>query len=148
MAEVTLIPTTDAALAAMSDGAAPELRLPEDWSALDPVRERLGGSARLWLIARDGEVAGLCAFLDHHPEEPPEIGYGTAPSFRGQGLAKAAVRALQQQAKTENLPGLTAQSLAANPASGRVLAACGFVETGTTNVPEMGPVIAWRWTPT
>ncbi len=147
MAEVTLIPITDAALAALSEGAAPELRLPEDWPALDLVRERLAGSARLWLIARDEEVVGLCAFLGADPGEPPEIGYGTAPSFRGQGLAKAAVRALQQQAKTENLPGLTAQSLAANPASGSVLETTGFRQTGTTDVPEMGTVIAWRWTP-
>ncbi len=148
MTDVTLIPTTDAALAALSEGTAPELRLPEDWSTLDPVRERLAGSARLWLILHGTDVAGLCAFLDQRPGEPPEIGYGTAPSFRGQGLAKAAVRALQAQATAEHLPGLTAQSLAANPASGRVLKGCGFVETGTKDIPDMGTVIGWRWTPT
>jgi len=148
MAGVTLIPTTDAALAALSEGAAPELRLPEDWAMLDPVRERLAGSARIWLIASNGAIAGLCAFLDAPEDAPPEIGYGTAPSFRGQGLAQAAVRALQDQATTEHLPGLTAQSLAANPASGRVLAACGFQEIGTKEVPRMGTVVSWLWTPT
>lgn len=57
-----------------------------------------------------------------------EVGYGLVPSARGQGLAREAVEALCRLAEARGVA-VWAETEGENPASERVLAACGFVLT-------------------
>lgn len=61
-----------------------------------------------------------------------EIGYGLAPSARGQGLASRAVRLLVESALARpNVAHVIAETTLDNPASVRVLEACGFALIAT-----------------
>jgi RimJ/RimL family protein N-acetyltransferase len=59
---------------------------------LSAVADRLG----MWVITepRLQEVAGFCALIRREGESDPELMYGLAPRFWGQGLATEASRAL------------------------------------------------------
>lgn len=84
----------------------------------------------MYLIVRaaDGLVVGDIGF--HAPPDErgvAEIGYGLAPSARGQGLASRAVRLLCAWGfQQPNLAAVIAETSVQNLASIRVLAACGF----------------------
>lgn len=111
---------------------------------LEAVIARMAGAPRIWLAVVDSTIVGLAAYLGGPPDEP-EIGYGIAPTYRGGGLAKHVVATLCATAKAEGLTGLTARTAVANPASGAVLKARGFVAGPTETDPEMGEVIHWTW---
>ncbi|MGV6848951.1 MAG: GNAT family N-acetyltransferase [Marinibacterium sp.] len=121
----------------------PDLARPAEGLGLDPVLERMRDADRIWLAARNGEAVGLACFFDSGPR--PEIGYGVRPDLRGQGLAKAIVAALMDMARAEGHAGLSARTAEANPASGAVLSATGFVPAGDSRDPETGRILLWRW---
>lgn len=87
------------------------------------------------LIGRvdDGLVVGDVGF--HAPPDERgvvEIGYGLAPSARGRGLASRAVRLLIADALARpNVAHVLAETSLDNPASVRVLEACGFARIAT-----------------
>jgi ribosomal-protein-alanine N-acetyltransferase len=73
-----------------------------------------------------------------------EVGYGIAESQRGRSFATGALTAFIEVAfAQEGVRCLTAECLAANPASARVLEKCGFARAGTGTSPE-GDLIKWR----
>ena len=73
-----------------------------------------------------------------------ELGYGIAASQRGRSFATAAVEAFKAVAfSRDGVRRLTAECLAANPASIRVLEKCGFERAGTGTCPE-GALLKWR----
>ncbi len=71
-----------------------------------------------------------------------EIGYGLAPSARGRGYAREAVRALCDLAVARGARAVTAETDVGNGASERVLEACGFAV-----VERKGAMTYWRWEP-
>jgi [ribosomal protein S5]-alanine N-acetyltransferase len=73
-----------------------------------------------------------------------EIGYGVAPTCRGQGHATAAVQALLSDLHHRGLAVVTAESAASNPASGRVLTKSGFLQVGNRTDPEDGLLLMWE----
>ncbi|MHB8572537.1 MAG: GNAT family N-acetyltransferase [Candidatus Dormibacteria bacterium] len=84
------------------------------------------------IVGESNTVAGGCGFLG-----PPdsagvvEIGYGLAPSHRGQGLATEAVRVLLETARSARAAStVIAHTDPANLASQRVLERCGFTRAG------------------
>jgi len=73
-----------------------------------------------------------------------EVGYGIAQSQRGRSYATGALEAFIALAfSREGVRCLTAECLADNPASIRVLEKCGFSRAGTGVSPE-GALIKWR----
>jgi ribosomal-protein-alanine N-acetyltransferase len=73
-----------------------------------------------------------------------EVGYGIALSQRGRSFATSALEAFKELAfAREGVRCLTAECLAANPASIRVLEKCGFQRAGAGKSPE-GALIKWR----
>ena len=100
--------------------------------ALRPLAEHGGPEAGdgTFLVVLDDRVVGDCGWFG-----PPdsagdvEIGYGLAASVRGRGLGTEAVRALCDW--VEGQPGvrrITAEALAGNEPSRRVLLRLGFTE--------------------
>ena len=94
------------------------------------------------------EVIGQCGFTG-----PPdsngwaEIAYRIEPEQQGKGHATEAAGALVRFAMSDSrVRGVYAHTLASNPASGRVLAKCGFHCIGEVEHPEDGRVLRWdRW---
>ncbi len=63
-------------------------------------------------------------------EEVPEVGYWLARGHRGKGYATEALRGMVDIARMLGVRRLQAGHYLDNPASGRVLRKCGFVELG------------------
>ena len=88
------------------------------------------GAAWTYAVTRaeDGVLVG-CAALNADADPRGNVGYWIGRPHWGLGYATAAARAILAMgfAQLEH-PALTALHLAANPASGRVLAKCGMVE--------------------
>ena len=103
------------------------------------------------VITLDGELIGLVG--GGRDAEPGvfEIGYWIAPDHWGQGFAtKAAGGFKAHLIKTFDVNTLTADHFQDNPASGRVLAKLGFVETSRSEAYCMGrdetaPIITMTW---
>jgi ribosomal-protein-alanine N-acetyltransferase len=73
-----------------------------------------------------------------------EVGYGIAESQRGRAFATGALSAFIEVAFAhDGVRCLTAESLASNAASCRVLEKCGFLRAGTGTSPQ-GGLIQWR----
>ncbi|MFY9740027.1 MAG: GNAT family protein [Candidatus Cybelea sp.] len=129
------------------------LRLPEggvdDPAVLGIVRAitmRLhdAGSRASWLVACNGEVVGLCSYRRPPADRCVEIGYGVAPSKRGNGYATSAVAAMVEAAVLDpSVDTLTAETAVQNPASQGVLERNGFARVGTRIDVEDGEVIVW-----
>jgi ribosomal-protein-alanine N-acetyltransferase len=109
----------------------------DDWphadtaEALRPMAEHGGPSSDGgWLVVADGQVVGDCGWRGGPDADGDvEIGYGLAPSARGQGLGTEAVGILVAWA--EQQPGVrrvVARVQAGNTASLRLLHRLGFVE--------------------
>lgn len=82
-------------------------------------------------ITRDGEPIGAASLRRRLPPvddaDLVEVGYWLAPAHWGAGLATEATRALLAHAFTEpKVKAVTSGHFIDNPASGRVLAKCGF----------------------
>lgn len=96
----------------------------------------------VWVIERkDGVPVGDLSFKGLDENGAPEIGYGVAESFRGQGYATEAVRAMTAWAlRQDSVTRVEAETEPDNQASRRVLEKCGFIPTGETG--EEGPRFA------
>lgn len=93
---------------------------------------RADGSREAFAILLDGEFAGLCmAPTIDHAARTVELGYVVAPTARGRGVATEALRQLTVWAFDE-LDALRIELMisAANEASQRVAAKCGYVREG------------------
>jgi RimJ/RimL family protein N-acetyltransferase len=101
----------------------------------------------VFLIDRaTGAVVGSAGF-----KAPPdadavvEIAYGLEPEYWGRGYAREAARALCEYALREGgAQCVRAHTKPDNPASHRVLAACGFVYLGEVVDPDDGLVQRWE----
>lgn len=84
-----------------------------------------------FLIVRDGVVVGDCGWFGSPGQDGEvEIGYGLAPSARGQGVGTEAVRLLLAWVDARGARRVRAEVLPGNEASLRLLARLGFVTTG------------------
>ena len=81
--------------------------------------------------AADGRAIGDIGFKGRPQDGAVEIGYGIAPSARGNGYAAEAVRALVALAGRLGLSRVVAGTDADNAASQRTLERAGFSRTGT-----------------
>ncbi|WP_299625669.1 GNAT family N-acetyltransferase [Pelagibius sp.] len=104
-----------------------------DWIASHATSETKAGET-IFCIARDGQPIGATSLRRRLPpaEESDvlEVGYWLARPHWGQGLATESTRALLAYAFTEpRVSAVTSGHFADNPASGRVLAKCGFRPT-------------------
>ena len=98
------------------------------------------------VVHRDDErVIGSAAFKGAPDDEGVvEIAYGIAPSYRGQGYATEAAKALLSFAlERVDVKAIRAHTRPENDASGRVLTKCGFHQVGEVEDPEDG--LVWRW---
>ena len=101
-----------------------------EWIASHAQMEAEQGEA-IFCITRDGRPMGATSLRRNNPfDEGPdtaEIGYWLAPAHWGQGLATETARALVTHGFGHPLlSALTSGHFADNPASGKVLAKCGF----------------------
>jgi len=106
----------------------------EEWLGIVAKATQQQGRAVHWAI-RNGEdfLIGGVGFdgLQLGKSHRAEIGYWLAKPFWGQGIMPAVVRRVCQYAFEEfGLVKITAHVFATNPASGRVLEKCGFVQEG------------------
>ena len=86
-----------------------------------------------YVIARaaDGQAIGGIGFKGRPENGTAEIGYGLAPSGRGEGLAAEAAVALVSLARRHGLSRVVADTAVHNVASQRTLEHAGFTRTGT-----------------
>lgn len=136
---IRLVPVTaELARAVTAHEGLGDLRHAPDWphadtyDALRPLAEHARHvGPGTFLVAVDGVVVGDCGWFG-----PPdgsgevEIGYGLAPSARGQGLGSAAVRLLLGWVAEQGATRVRAEVLPGNEASRRLLAGLGFDECG------------------
>lgn len=88
-----------------------------DWAWAGSLRFRLA-------LIHQGDWAGWIGVSD---DAEPEIFYALRPEFAGRGLAREAVQGFARFLfQTFDPPALTAGVFTDNPASARVLTACGF----------------------
>jgi len=100
------------------------------------------------LVHRDARlVVGMAGFKGPPAEDGTvEIAYGVAPSFRNQGLATEAARALVAFACADpRIRRVLAHTLREPNPSTRVLTKCGFTCRGDVEDPEDGTVWRWEW---
>jgi RimJ/RimL family protein N-acetyltransferase len=105
---------------------------------------RAAGRCGMWLIVCEGQVAGLCGFLEPPREGRVEIGYGVAASWRARGVATQAVAELLAQAAQEGIAVVLATTTVANRASQIVLERNGFAAVGRRVDEEDGDVVDWK----
>jgi [ribosomal protein S5]-alanine N-acetyltransferase len=93
----------------------------------------------------DRALIGLGGFKGAPDEEGMvEIGYGTAPEYRGKGYATEAARGLIDHAFMQaSVQKVWAHTLAEPNASTHVLRKSGVENIGSFDDPEDGPI--WRW---
>ncbi|MCC6941852.1 MAG: GNAT family N-acetyltransferase [Novosphingobium sp.] len=109
----------------------------------DTVRATFAPSA--WWIICGRQLVGLLSITALRDSGVLQIGYGIAPSFRGQGHATAAVAELLRWAKGEpRVRTVYAETRTDNIASQRVLTRNGFVQTGQRLDDEDGEVLCWQ----
>jgi ribosomal-protein-alanine N-acetyltransferase len=161
-AAVRLLPFTTPLLVALEErrstyAAAFPYALSPDWpnadfldalgSFIDSRASRPAEEQWIFLVldaARDCVVGEIGAKGPPSPAGEIEVGYGIAQSQRGRSFATSALAAFTREAfSREGVRCLTAECLADNPASIRVLEKCGFARAGTGTSPE-GALIKWR----
>lgn len=141
----------------LGECAAPDstLRLPPGTVDTPEILAMIRGLARRvhavhgmgqWLIADDGEVAGLIGYKWPCSERGTvEIGYGVAEARRRRGHATRAVALLLREVvRDPKVRTVTAETTLANLPSQLVLEANGFANTGTRMSQDDGEVIRWR----
>lgn len=103
---------------------------------------RARGLALDLAIERDGAVVGEVGLADIDPDAgTAEIGWWIAPEHRGEGVATRATRLVATWAVDElAVAAITARCHRANPASGAVAEAAGFVRAGASDDVE-----EWRF---
>jgi RimJ/RimL family protein N-acetyltransferase len=117
--------------------------LAEDWIA-GQADKRARGEEYVFAIEHDGEVIGAVGLerRGHTSPDTPdmpetyEIGYWIAEEWWGHGLAsEAAARVVRYAFEELGVKRLTSGHFDENPASGKVLAKCGFRVTGKGELP-------------
>jgi RimJ/RimL family protein N-acetyltransferase len=114
--------------------------LAEDWIA-GQAGKHARGEEYVFAIEHDGAVIGAVGLERRgrtSPDTPGtyEIGYWIAEEFWGQGLAsEAAGRVVRYAFEALGVARLTSGHFDENPASGKVLAKCGFRITGKGELP-------------
>lgn len=84
-----------------------------------------------FLVVQDGVVVGDCGWFGPPDEDGEvEIGYGLAPSARGQGLGTASVALLLDWVRSRGARTVRAEVLPGNLPSLRLLAGLGFTDIG------------------
>lgn len=81
--------------------------------------------------AEDGQAIGGIGFKGQPHHGTGEIGFGLAPSGRGNGFAAEAARAMVAFAREQGLSSVVADTERHNTASQRTLEQAGFAKTGT-----------------
>ncbi|HLN60671.1 MAG TPA: GNAT family N-acetyltransferase [Symbiobacteriaceae bacterium] len=155
-----LVPASADVLQAVLEGRrdTAEFRIPQAWPEKD-VAEILpayvGQLAQnpasacwgIWFMVRreDQTVVGDIGFKGPPDERGRvDMGYGVLPACRRQGYASEAARALVDWAfRQGGVQTVTADCLAANAASVRVLEKVGMTRLGTTVAPE-GVLVQWE----
>lgn len=142
--------------AALLKGAAPgDTRLVPDSAIAPPeVLEMLASIAiavgaeftpSAWMIVEDGEIVGLCSVIRMPENGEIHIGYGVAPTRERRGCVTRAIAQLLDWARNDpRVTCISADTVAGNIASQRVLERNGFIRTGERIDPEDGPVICWQ----
>ena len=132
-----------ASVASGWDDFAPAMQVSRDKLRANPAL--LGWWSHLVLVGTPPVVAGVCGYTG-----PPtdlgvvEIAYGTAPSFRGQGIATLAATELIRRAFQNNrVRVVCAHTLPEENASTRILKKVGMVFVGLAQDVDVGTV--WRW---
>jgi [ribosomal protein S5]-alanine N-acetyltransferase len=105
----------------------------------------LGWWTHLVLTGTPPVIAGVCGYTGPpNAQGVVEIAYGTAPSFRGQGLAKwAAAELIRRAFHDTRVRVICAQTLPEENASTRVLRKVGLTFVGLGEDADVGTV--WRW---
>lgn len=106
-------------------------------------QKSLGGARRLFVIENHGEPAGLVR-LDPIDAAAFEVGIVVDSAFRGRGIAKLALAALDQQALAAGGESLLARIRVENRPSRRLFASAGYMACGETNVRGIPAVLLRR----
>lgn len=103
-------------------------------AARDWIERRTSSDQHVFaiLLASSGEFLGSIGLGG--AKEMPYIGYWIGRPHWSQGFATEAVQALIEYARWLGIPTLQADTFPNNPASARVLAKVGFVNTGRINL--------------
>jgi RimJ/RimL family protein N-acetyltransferase len=115
--------------------------------ATDPRFDRWGGVGVM--LARDGfaAVGGMGCKGPPNATGMVEIGYGVNPAYQGRGYATETAAALVDWLGTQpEVRRVTAECLASNHASARVLEKVGFARVGLRSGAE-GTLIVWERVP-
>ena len=100
----------------------------------------------IWGIERKdepGTFIGELSFKGRNPDGMAEIGYSLRTGFCGKGYMTEALRRITEWALAQaGVARVEAETAPDNLASQRVLAACGFIPTGTRG--EEGPRFVYR----
>lgn len=108
---------------------------------------RLVFAPAAWMMVENGEIVGLLSPTQplNAADRSLHIGYGVAPTRRGQGVATRAVADLVAWARADDrVRALTAETSVDNLASQTVLARNGFQIVGERVDDEDGPLLMWR----
>jgi RimJ/RimL family protein N-acetyltransferase len=99
---------------------------------------------RLWIDTDSRQIVGSACYKTAPENRRVEIGYGIAPSCRGQGHATEGVALLLREAFTSGeIDEVTAATTPANRSSRRVLEKNGFKIVGSGIDPDDGVVDLW-----
>ena len=109
----------------------------------DTIRSEFDPAA--WMMIEDGEIAGLLSVVVPVADRSIRIGYGTAPTRSGRGIAGRAVGDLLAWARGDDrVDRVTAETSHENIASQRVLMRGGFARIGERFDEEDGALIVWE----
>ncbi|HIC82103.1 MAG TPA: N-acetyltransferase [Kiloniellaceae bacterium] len=105
-----------------------------EWICTHAAMEKENGES-VFAITLDDEMVGATGLHRAEPKQDgpdtAEIGYWLAPAFWGRGLATETTRALLAHGFAQpKMSAVTSGHFTDNPASGRVLAKCGFRLSG------------------
>ena len=103
------------------------------------------GEAINWLMVDAGEIVGFCLFKRPPQNGQVEIGYRVAETRRRRGYATEATRQVLMAARSDpRISAVSAETLAENLPSRRVLEANGFEPIGEFFREGDGALILWR----
>jgi len=109
-----------------------------DTFVLQARAENAAGAGLTLALAKRSAPTSLIGVISIHPgtDTVPELGYWLGQPYWGAGLMREAVRALCDAFFAyAGGAGLASSARTENPASRRVLEACGFAQTGTGTKP-------------
>ncbi|RLK52365.1 GNAT family N-acetyltransferase [Microbacterium telephonicum] len=111
------------------------------------LRLNESGEARMFRVDVDGVPAGGIGYwqVDHDGREAFETGWSTLPQFQGLGVARAALRLVVAQVRSDGRRDLlVAYPGIDNPPSNALCRGAGFVATGEGSEPWRGGILHFR----